>query len=49
MEFLINKWIQETLLEHERAKQNQNLYLMEQMRLLKKSLINMRDNLLKTL
>ena len=48
MEILISKWIQETALEHERAKQNHNLYLMQQMRLLKNALIKMRDNLLKT-
>lgn len=49
MEILISKWIQETLLEHERAKQNQNLYHMEQMKLLRNALIKMRDNLLKIL
>lgn len=45
MEELIAKWIRETLKEYEKAKNNQNLFKMQEMDRLKKALGNMRDSL----
>lgn len=48
MEELISKWIKETLLEHEKAKKNQNLYKMNEMQRLESGLRALRDKLLKS-
>lgn len=48
MENLINKWIRETQLEYNIAKDNQNLHKMYEMKRLKNGLINLRDKLLKS-
>jgi hypothetical protein len=47
MEEMIARWIRETLAEYEKAKQNQNLYKMNEMHELKTALMNMREKLLK--
>lgn len=48
MEQLIGKWIKETASEYQRAKDNQNLYQMHEMKRLKDGLITLRDKLLKS-
>ena len=48
METLIAKWIQETVLEIQKAKSNQNFYRMKEMSVLRHAMIEMRDKLLKT-
>lgn len=48
MEQLIAKWIKETTTEYQRAKDNQNLYQMYEMKRLKDGLISLRDKLLKS-
>ena len=49
MEQMFAKWIQETIREQEIAKANQNLLKMNQMKILRRALQDMRDNLLNIL
>lgn len=48
MEEMIARWIKETLNEYERAKLNQNLFKMDQMRELLNALRGIRDKLPKS-
>lgn len=49
MEEMIARWIRETILEYEKAKQNQNFYQMNQMVRLERALREMRRKLLDSL
>lgn len=47
MEEMIARWVRETKTELEKAKENQNLFRINEMRRLQKALIKMRDELFK--
>ena len=48
MEEMISRWIRETIQEYEKAKRNHNLYRMNEMRILKDALYELRSKLLKS-